>query len=93
MQFSTYRRSTAEDEAKAEAAAVRFCKRHNITLSDDDKATHAVFLHITSFNTRDDRAHAARLNRLWKYCLARAWNVPYSRNLAIGDGYVGYIVD
>jgi len=85
--INTIRRLTDTDNARLEAAAVRFAARHgfgDITTdyTGEDSAAACLDCHIMA---SDDK----RLARLWQAAFCRALGFKPCADLTIGWGYVG----
>jgi len=91
MTISTIRRYTADDAARVNAAALRFCQRHAITASSvGQSAEDSIDDEIDLQRQMDGRA--PKLAAQWQRVYCRALGVPYDRRITVGYGYIGLSV-
>ena len=92
MPLSTIRQMTDEDQERMEAAAARFCERHNIRRYPEDSALQTVEYATTERPGESDleAIQRKRLVRLW---LAAFRSAVRSKTAdSYGYGYIGYNV-
>ena len=89
MALSIIRKLTDNDKTRVEAAANRFCARHNISVSECETALEAIDYYIAN-RFPDDRRYYFTL---WQRCFCRALRVDYDSRVTTGWGNIGYCVD
>ena len=82
MSISVIRKASEEDHKRVRTAAERFCKRHKISVVDDDPES------AIAYNTYYQE-QTTYLHTLWIGCLARALNEKRDARLCIAYGHVG----
>jgi hypothetical protein len=95
MPLSIVRKFTAEDREHLDASAWRFADRHGITLDLEDLKdlgpAEAPDQHLWFYDT-GTQPRIKKLKRLWQACRCRALGVKVDASIAVGFGYVGYLV-
>ena len=85
MAISVIRKVTSKDLERVSASAARFCKRHKISVVDDDPES------AISYNTYY-KEQTTYLHTLWISCLARALRVKRNARLCLAHGHLGLSV-
>lgn len=97
MTISIIRQATPEDRQRVNAAARRFCQRHNVRILQvdsevfGDSLENLVDFHIL-YGTSDPAEQSA-LQRKWSQAMCRALRVKYDRRVTLAYGHVGVSVD
>lgn len=86
MGWNTIRKATNEDEQALQAAAERFCKRHNLEFDADMPAQTTIY-----YTLDNDREDEKRLRHLWRAIVRRTLGNKSAEGIAYG--YVGYSHD
>jgi len=81
--MSIIRKYEEDDRARVQAAAERFCKRHNIRATET--AEESIQFAIATAHPED----RARLRELWMGCYCRALRVPYNVRTTTMGGQIG----
>lgn len=84
MSWNITRRATADDVAAVEKAAVRFCTRHGINVTNGTTAVFSIECEISKTDAFDT-SRVRYLARLWRAILKRITGSPDG----IAYGYVG----
>lgn len=93
MSISTIRRYDDEDAAKVNAAALRFCARHNIVANyDGESAEQSIDAEIELLRQLECSRSEPKLATQWQRVFCRALGQPYNSRLTVGYGYVGISV-
>jgi hypothetical protein len=93
MTISTIRRYDAEDAAKVNAAALRFCARHNIVANyEGESAEKSIESEIDLRRQMNGDGSEPKLAAQWQRVFCRALGLPYDRRLTVGYGYIGRVV-
>ena len=88
MGWNIIRKATEFDEQALQAAAERFCKRHNLEFDNDMPAQTTI--DYTLDHDREDE-NAKRLRPLWRAIVRRTLGRKSAEGIAYG--YVGYSQD
>lgn len=90
MTISTIRRYDADDAAKVNSAALRFCARHNIVANyDGEPAEQSIEAEIELRRQLDGGRGEPKLAVQWQRVFCRALGQPYNSRLTVGYGHVG----
>lgn len=84
MAINIIREFTPEDEARVEAAALRFAYRHDLGIYDDEGTAEEQVLHYC-----DDAMDGGRLAGLWQAAFCRALRLRPAADVTVEHGYVG----
>lgn len=98
MTISIIRQATPKDRQRINAAARRFCDRHNIQIIVTDAETFGENLEeLVDFHLRYgaliDPSQKPALQLQWARALCRALRVKYDRRIVVYFGRVGVRID
>ena len=80
MSWNVIRTATETDREKYEAAAKRFCARHNLGTPDEYGGV-SCYARIVEIETDEPSEKGKALKRLWKRCVRRALG-PHAEGIA-----------
>lgn len=84
MSWIAVRKFREDDKELVEKSAIKFAKRHNIKIDENQSAWGAVDEHVNWLEYKDN----GYLRKLWEKCFARAVGVKNSTGSAWGN--IGY---
>ena len=92
MTLATIRTFTNQDAERLDASALRFARRHGLTLDLDDQFPREALAHDLWSQDTGTCSRIKDLQRLWQACRCRALGVAVSADVEVAYGYVGYSV-
>ncbi len=88
--IGTIRPFTQEDQEALNDSAIRFAKRHGLTLGTYDQSSIELDMYLESRS--DNWSDTSSLRRLWQACRCRALGVAVAADVTVAHGYIGYRV-